>query len=145
MRYSRSVAGVAWSAWTKIFTSNTCPFFSLGGTVSFCTETSFPRAMPIGTTSTVTPSGRAASTADHGVADVLVAVGHQHQALLAGLGKRRRAQPDRAGDVRPFGADHRLDFPSSTAELAVVSMLASVPKTITPALSDDFLRLGTFG
>ena len=45
-----------------------------------------------------------------GVAHVLVAVGQQHQALLAGFGKRRRAQADGAGDVGPLRADHRLDF-----------------------------------
>ena len=40
------------------------------------------------------------------IADVLVAVGEQDDPFLAGLRKRRRAEPDRARDVSPIRTDH---------------------------------------
>jgi len=44
------------------------------------------------------------------IAYVLVAIGQQHQSLLAGFRKRRRAQANRRRDVGSFAADDRLNF-----------------------------------
>ena len=43
----------------------------------------------------------------HGVAEVFVAVGEEHEPLLARLRKRRRAEPQRAADVRAFRSNDR--------------------------------------
>ena len=83
---------------------------SLGGTCSFCTDTSLARATPIGTTSTVTPSGLAASTALMASPTFSLPSDMQHQALLAGLGKGRGGQADGGGQVGAFGADDGLDL-----------------------------------
>ena len=68
------------------------------------------RATPIGTTSTVTPSGLAASTALMASPTFSLPSDITHEALLAGLRKRRGGQPNRRGQVRPFRADDRLDL-----------------------------------
>ena len=44
------------------------------------------------------------------ITHIFVAIGQQHQPLLAGFGKRRRAKTNGRRDVRPLAGDHRLDF-----------------------------------
>ena len=46
----------------------------------------------------------------HGIAHVLIAVGQEHQTFLAGLGKRRGAEPDGAADVSALAADDGEDL-----------------------------------
>ena len=143
LRKSRTVAGVAWSAWTKILASKAWPFLSLGGTCSFCTDTSLARATPMRHDIHRHAERLGGQHGAHGIADVLVAVGH----AAPGASGRSPGKPRcPAGWRRPGRCAPCRRRPGSSAgpprRWAMDSMLASVPKTITPALSTFFFCFG---
>jgi hypothetical protein len=123
---------------TKIFTSKVCPCFSFPGTTTFCSETSPPRCAPNGTTSTLTPNERAATTACNASPVVWLPSENTTIRRCPVSGKAavaNRTAPARSVPDEEITACTRC---KSTAELTDDSIAASAPNTTTPPLSSRF-------
>ena len=124
----------------KIFVSKVWPFFTRAGTPSFCTEMSLPRVMPSGSTSSVTPNRRAASTAC--IASPMFSLPSESSTRRFCPVSGKAAEPRRSAlamSVRSVGTTARtLVSLVSILSLAVVSIAGSVPNTSRPERSSFF-------
>ena len=122
----------------KIFASNGWPFLSFVGTCTFCTNTSLPRETPSGTTSSVTPCDFALATA--AIASPMFSLPSDMITNRFWPVSANAAVPSRIAEAR---SERCVSTTASTfsrliASFGIRSMLASVPKMMTPALSTDF-------